>query len=57
MPYTSSFHTVEPGAPHVFHNNSACQDGKNIRREHQRPGPGEGRRLCERCSKLNAEGK
>lgn len=57
MPYTPPFHTVEPGAPHVYHNNSACNDGKAIKPQHWRSGEGYGRRRCERCAQLNAEGK
>ena len=32
------YHTVEPGAPHVYHNDSDCPDGKRIKPEHYRVG-------------------
>ena len=46
------YHTVEPGAPHVYHDNANCPDGKQIKPEHYRTGQGVGRRLCEECEKL-----
>lgn len=40
----------------VYHNNNKCTEGNNIERENLKQGTG-GRRLCERCKKLNREGK
>ena len=40
----------------VYHNNNKCTEGNNIERENLKKGTG-GRRLCERCKKLNREGK
>lgn len=57
MPKVSAFHTSEPETPAVYHNNSACDEGKKIKPEHRVDGEGVGRRLCEVCAKLNAEGK
>lgn len=57
MPAVAPFHTVEPGKPHVYHNNSACHDGKDIHPLHRRSGPGVGRRLCEECARLNRQGR
>src|SRR5665647_1277112 len=53
----SPFHTSEPETPAVYHNNSECSEGKKIKPEHRVSGEGSGRRLCEICAKLNAEGK
>lgn len=57
MPKVPAFHTSEPETPAVYHNNSACDEGKKIKPEHRVDGEGVGRRLCEVCAKLNAEGK
>jgi hypothetical protein len=57
MPSTPPFHTVEPGKPHVYHNNSACHDGQDIKKPHWRPTAGVGRRLCEECARLNRLGR
>ncbi len=50
-----TYHTVEEGAPHVYHDNADCPDGKKIKTEHYRVGSGTGRTLCKECKKL-AEG-
>jgi len=57
MPRISPFHTVEEGKPVVYHNNSACADGKRIKPEHYRTGTGIGRRLCDECERLNEEAR
>jgi len=57
MPYRSPFHTIKPGEPHVYHNNSGCRDGKDIEYPHWRGGEGTGRSLCKECERLNSEGK
>jgi hypothetical protein len=46
------YHTVEDGAPHVYHDNLDCPDGKKIESKHYREGKGVDRRLCEECEKL-----
>jgi hypothetical protein len=54
MPWTSPFHTDEPETPQVYHDNSACPDGKRIKN----PILGkDGRRRCYECDKLAAEGQ
>lgn len=40
----------------VYHNNNRCTEGNNIEPWNYKRGTG-GRRLCERCKKLNKEGK
>jgi len=40
----------------VYHNNNKCTERNNIERKNVRPGTG-GKRLCQRCAKLNREGK
>jgi hypothetical protein len=57
MPYTSPFHTSSDEYPAVYHNNSACADGQRIEAKNRVSGQGTGRRLCDECAKLNAEGK
>jgi hypothetical protein len=57
MPRVTPFHTSETETPAVYHNNSACHEGKQIKPQHRVPGEGVGRRLCEVCADLNAKGK
>jgi hypothetical protein len=57
MPPCSPFHTSEPETPAVYHNNSACFEGKKIKREHRVEGTGVGRRPCEICADLNRKGQ
>ena len=40
----------------VYHNNNKCTEGNNIEPENLKHGTS-GRRLCERCKKLNKERK
>ena len=40
----------------VYHNNNKCAEGNNIEPKNLKHGTA-GRRLCERCKKLNREGK
>ncbi|MGA2471441.1 MAG: hypothetical protein ABSG64_12215 [Solirubrobacteraceae bacterium] len=56
MPHTLPFHSIKPGRPQVFHNNTACEEGKRAEGPHWCAGDG-GRRLCEVCARLNAEGR
>jgi hypothetical protein len=53
---TSPFHSSTAGKPSVFHNNLACDDGRQIEPVCWRAGNG-GRGLCETCARLNAEGR
>src|SRR5439155_6303795 len=57
VPPRPAFHTSQPETPAVHHNNSACSEGKKIKSWHRLSDLGHGRRLCEVCAKLNAEGK
>jgi hypothetical protein len=57
MPPVYPYHTSESETPAVFHNNSACDDGQRIKKEHLQSGEGVGRRLCERCEELNDNGE
>ena len=52
MPYMPPFHTSEKEEQAVYHNNSACADGRRIKREHICSGEGQRRRLCEAMSQL-----
>ncbi len=55
MPSCQPFHTSEPETPAVYHNNSACSDGKKVKPEHRRIGLGVDRRQCEVCADLNRQ--
>jgi hypothetical protein len=55
MPVSLPFHSTQPGAPRVFHNNTACYVGECIKPEHWRPGD-DGRYICEECARRNAAG-
>jgi len=57
VPRVPAFHTSEPETPPVYHNNSECHEGKKIKPWHRVEGEGVGRRLCEICAELNAQGK
>jgi hypothetical protein len=47
------FHTVKRGAPQVFHNNVACDEGNRIEPVNWRAGDG-GLPLCRECARRNA---
>lgn len=51
----SPFHSIRKDI-NVYHNNNKCTEGNNIERKNFKHGTG-GKRLCERCKKLNREGK
>ena len=51
----SPFHSIRKDI-NVYHNNDKCTEGNNIERKNFKHGTG-GKRLCERCKKLNREGK
>ena len=51
----SPFHSKRKGIM-VYHNNNRCTEGNNIESRNYKRGTG-GKRLCERCKKLNREGK
>lgn len=49
------FHSDNPMARRVFHNNDGCAEGQRIAAVDWRAGEGAGdRTLCERCARLNA---
>ena len=60
MPHEPPFHTDNPEYPpthrNVYHDNSECEHGKAIKREHRVPGTG-GRERCDRCEALAGEDK
>lgn len=53
MPKAPAVHSIKRD---VHHDNSACTERNNIEVENLRQGTG-GKPLCDRCSKLNREGK
>ncbi len=53
MPQRSPWHSEKSD---VYHNNTNCNTGNNIEKENVRPGTG-GKKLCDECKRLNAEGK
>jgi len=40
----------------VYHNNTACTEGNNIKVKYKKPGT-DGRPLCDHCARLNSQGK
>lgn len=56
MSRVSAFHSVKPGTRPVHHDNDKCTEGNNIETYYKRSGT-DGRRRCEHCERLNAEGK
>jgi|NGEPerStandDraft_6_1074524.scaffolds.fasta_scaffold02197_5 hypothetical protein len=58
LPYETPFHTDSPEYPpthrNVYHDNSLCDYGKEIKREHRISGPG-GRSRCDRCNTLASQ--
>jgi hypothetical protein len=54
MPSVSPFHSKL--TTDVYHNNSACTVGDNIESYNKESGTG-GKRLCDQCRSLNAQGK
>jgi hypothetical protein len=51
----NSFYSIREDLK-VYHNNNKCTEGNNIEPKNFKHGTA-GRRLCERCKKLNREGK
>ena len=49
------YHSVEPAAGAVYHNNSSCPLGRRIGEPHRREGMGLDRSLCERCVQADLE--
>lgn len=57
MPKTfPGWHSTNPNDPPVYHDNTLCPAGANIKPEHKVYGR-DNRRLCEICEKLDKEGK
>ncbi len=55
MSKVAPFHSKKAGTE-VYHNNSRCTEGNNIESYNKVSGTGN-LRLCDPCSKLNAQGK
>ena len=54
MGWTSPFYTKNEENPKVYHNQSECEYGKEIKRYHDEVyGEGIGRRLCDKCKQLS----
>lgn len=49
------WHSIKADAPRVYHDNTACTEGNNIEAQYRRPGT-DGRRRCEHCERLDAQG-
>lgn len=45
------FHSANPNARNVYHNDVRCTEGNNIERYYLKGGTA-GRRLCEHCARL-----
>jgi hypothetical protein len=60
MTWTATFYSVneaqKPAAKRVHHNNNACPPGRDIPENERLTGTG-GHRLCDDCSRLNAQGR
>jgi len=57
MPYTPLFHTSSYEPDPVYHNNSKCEHGQEIKNDgNDLPGD-DGRRVCDQCAKLNRNGE
>jgi len=54
MPQVPAFHWERD--KEKYHNNSKCGPGSEIPPQHRIPGTG-GKKLCDNCARLNAEGK
>ena len=50
------FHSVNPSALHVHHDNTRCTGANNIDRQHRRSGTA-GRPLCHHCAALARQGR
>jgi hypothetical protein len=55
-PWYSTERTDEATIASVYHDNTACKQGKSIAKNHRRYGT-DNRALCKRCGTLNATGK
>src|SRR5438093_934708 len=53
MPRVPAFHTSESETPAVYHNNSECHEGKQIKPWHRVEGEGTGRRLGDAVPSIN----
>ena len=56
MVKVAAFHSKKPGIRPVYHDNLACPEGKKIEAQHRASGTAM-RPRCERCAKLQAQGK
>lgn len=57
MPWTPAFHTKTFEEHPVFHDNSACGHGQEVKRDGNGLPGDDGRARCERCEELNARGE
>jgi hypothetical protein len=55
-PWYSTEPAEEPAPAPVYHDNTACKEGKLIEKNYRRYGT-DNRPLCKRCETLNAAGK
>ena len=55
MPYVTPFYSNRPHDPPVYHDNR-CGPSTEIPQANRLPGTG-GRRRCDDCAKMNADGK
>jgi len=55
MPQKYPWHSKRPGET-VYHDNTACTEGNNIESYYMAQGTG-GRKKCEHCARLDAQGK
>jgi hypothetical protein len=55
-PWYSTEELEDTTAVPVYHDNTACKEGKSIAKNHRRYGT-DNRPLCKRCGTLNATGK
>jgi hypothetical protein len=57
MPPTGPFHTSSSEDDPVYHNNSKCEHGQEVKRDGNDVPGRNGRRLCDRCRTLNGRGE
>jgi len=55
MTVCAPYHSVEPQAEDVYHNNTICPVGQRITPQHRRDGIGVGRSLCGECVELDLQ--
>jgi hypothetical protein len=53
MAVCTPYHSLEPQAGDIYHNNTGCPVGQRIAGPYRRDGIGTGRSLCEDCVQLD----